>query len=103
MIKECDVMRPAKNVQSRGEEKGKDTVVIGAWPCTITPTGGSEVDQAGSTFADATYQAEGWQDPTNRIKPKDYILLEGRRLDISFVDDRRMNGEYVVLTCGEQV
>ena len=99
----CDVMRPSRQGHSRGEEVGKDTVLIREWPCKVTTTGGSEVDQAGSTFADMTYQAEGYQDPGNPIKPKDYLLFRGRRLNIAAVEDPRMNGEYVILTCGEQV
>ena len=100
---QCDVMRPATVTHSRGEQRGKDTVLIKGWPCAITPSGGTEIDQAGSTYADATYQVEGYQDPRNRIKPKDYLLFEGRRLNISFVEDPLMNGEIAVLTCGEQV
>jgi hypothetical protein len=100
---QCDVMRPATSVHSRGEEKGKDAILYPNWPCSITPTGGTEGEQAGSTYADMTYQVEGYQDPNKRIQPKDYLLFQGRRLNISVVDDPEMNGLIAVLTCGEQV
>lgn len=102
LIHSVTVLRPpAGNFGTRGEKQGQAEVIYKNWPCSIVQTGGSESDQAGGTFSDATHEVEGYTDPKKPIKPRDYLLFNGRRLDISSVIDPEQNGLIAVLTCGE--
>lgn len=99
-----DVMRPAASpLGSRGQPKGQDAIHIKGWPCNITPTGSAESDQSSGSLSEATYEVEGWGDPERPIRGSDYLLFNGRRLDISSVIDRQMNGLDIFLTCGEHL
>lgn len=96
-------MRPTEARGTRNQPQGQPTTIIENWPCSITPLGGSESDEAGGTNAQMTYQVEGYGDPRRPIYPKDYLLFGKRVLHISSVEDVDMNGQHLILTCGEEI
>ena len=99
-----NVMRPPEGTEgTRGEAEGAPTILIKNWPCSITPTGGSESDLSGGTYADRGYVVSGRGDPKRPIAENDYLMFGERRLDISSVLDVGMNGEELELTCSERI
>lgn len=99
-----NVMRPPQApLSTRGQPQGNDTLVIEGWPCRVVQTGASEADESGGPSATATFEVSGYADPKRPIKQRDYLLFNGRRLDVSSVVDPDMRGVEVVLNCGEVV
>lgn len=98
-----NVMRPTGARGSRGQPEGKADTIIANWQCSITPLGGSESDEASGTMAQMTYQVEGYGDPSKPIMPKDFLMFGTRKLHVSTVEDVNMNGQHLILTCGEEL
>ena len=98
-----DVMRPGQAHGTRKEVQGKAETIIKNWPCAIESTGSGESELAGGVVATATYQVNGYADPLRPIKSRDYLLFNGRKLFVSSVEDVRMDGVEVALTCGEEL
>jgi hypothetical protein len=95
----ADIYRPTEALNTRGGQEGQPVLLVGDWPCEVTPTGGTEVEQAGGTFADATYEVAG-RHPGIEVKPRDYLLWNKRRLEISSIVEPQRLGSPMVLTCG---
>lgn len=97
------VMRPTKALDDRGQLQGKDETIIQHWPCSIEALSGNKAAQARTLVPTVTHQLEGYGNPAKPLKPKDYVTVNGRRLDIEFINDKRMNGVELSLLCTEVI
>ncbi len=98
------VMRPSEATDSRGQTQGNPETIISEWPCSIETLNGREVVQARTVFATVTHRVTDlYLDPTKRLKAKDYLMLNGRRLNIEFPNDTQQNGVRWEALCNEQV
>lgn len=98
----ADIYRPSEALGSRGGKEGADQLLVSDWPCEVTQLGGTEVEQAGATFADLTFEAVG-RDPGVAITPKDYLVWQKRRLEITSITEPVRIGMPLVLACGGAV
>lgn len=97
------VMGPAGSRGTRGEVQGQPVTVLKDWPCSITPLGGSETDEAGGTNPQMNYQIEGYGSRLHPFFPSDWLVYQGRKLHIASIEDVNMNGTVLRIICGEEI
>lgn len=98
------IMRPTETTDGFGLNRGNPETLYAQVPCKIETLTGRELVQARTVFATVTHRVtDVYLDPKKRIKAKDYLMLNGRRLNIEFPNDIRQNGEKWELLCNEQV
>lgn len=95
------VLRPTTAHGSRGELAGQPQVVLEKWPCSIETLSGREVEQARTTFAEATHKVSGYMSRLKPFRETDFIQFGERKLHIGFVNDIDQRGLTVELLCGE--
>jgi len=100
-----NVLRPTEAEGTRGQSQGQPDTICKEWPCSIETLSGREVVQARTIFAEATHKVEGYGDPGNRFKERDYLTggsIGTRKLAIGFINDIQQNGVQLSLLCGER-
>jgi hypothetical protein len=100
-----DILRPAASVDGFGQNaQAQPESLYKQVPCLIQTLTGRELVQARTVFANVTHQVTKlYLDPKKRIKAKDYLLLNGRRLSIGFPNDVWQNGIEWECLCNEEV
>ncbi len=100
-----NVMRPTDAEGTRGQSQGTPEQILKQWPCSIETMSGREIEQARTVFAEATHKVEGYGNPGNRFKERDYLTggsIGERKLAIGFINDKQQNGVELSLLCGER-
>jgi len=98
-----EIRRPTEAVDGFGQTSGGDTTIYTV-PCRVETLSGRELVQARTVFELASHRVTKlYLDPAKRLKAKDYLLLNGRRLDIGFLNDLRQTGVEWELLCNEQM
>ena len=100
-----NVMRPTKNLDARGQLLGKDDTIIANWPCSIETLSGTKGGNERMTVPNASHRVEGYGDPKNPIKDKDYLTggsLGTRIFTIELKNDKDFNETKLSLVCSEQ-
>lgn len=98
----ADLMRPTKTKGSLGETQGTPETVCRNVPFrTFRPLNGTEQERARQVGATANYSIEVWGDPNWTKLEQCYFQIGARKLNIAYVNDRKMNGLDLQLLCGE--
>lgn len=100
MIYHADIKRPSK-APSAGGREGMPDMVIPEWPCSIVSSGGREVVIAQQVNPLITHVAIGIN-PGKEITAQDYLEVDGRRLNVDFVDRTANYGAKIKIRCIEQ-
>lgn len=98
----ADIFRPSEVMDDRGQEHG-DTRIYQGVLCSIKQLNSAEQEAARQAYAAATSRVEMYGDPKIPLTNRDYLKVNGAILHIGAIDDKNRNGEYLVLTCGEEV
>lgn len=96
----ADILRPTKSPTDGGRE-GKPEVLGSKWPCSVVSGGGREVVIAQQISPLVTHVVKGMH-PGCNITPLDYLIVDGKRLDVEFVDATANYGAVVTLRCIEK-
>ena len=96
-----NVMRPTKAQGPDGQPQGQDEVWRAEVPCSIETIAGTQPEVGGQQRAITTYTVEMYGNPDKPMKHSDYLLWQGRRLNIADIADERQNGVQLTLICGE--
>lgn len=98
LIHRVTVMGPPGSRGTRGEVQGQPVVVLKDWPCSIETLSGTKTEQAHQLFAEATHKVKGYASKLHPFKQRDWLLFQGRKLFIGFINDLDMKGiEYELL------
>ena len=100
-----NVMRPTEAEGTRGQSQGTPKQIMKDWRCSIETLSGREVEQAHTVFAEATHKVEGYGDPKNRFKQRDYLTggsIGERVLAVGSINDKQQNSVELSLLCGER-
>jgi head-tail adaptor len=101
----ANLMRPTKATGSLGETQGKPEVVCKNVPFrTFKTLSGNEQEQARKIGVTATHSVEVWGNPAWKDLEECWFETIGsnsHRLNIAFVEDRKLNGLDLRILCGE--
>lgn len=100
MLYVADICRPVKEPSGGGRE-GRPGVLLRDWPCSVISSGGREVVIAQQVNPLVTHVVKGIN-PGCEITSQDYLLIDGRRLEVEFVDKTTGYGAVITLRCIEQ-
>src|SRR5688572_16641613 len=92
------ILRPTKNPADGGRE-GQPEIVCQDWPFGFVKSTGREMNVALQLVPLATHVLSGWG-IGRQISAKDYVLWNGRRLNVESVDDK--HPPKLTLVCVEQ-
>lgn len=94
-------MEPSTTTDENGQPIGHPKVIMASVPCSIEQLSGREGEIAHQTRGFAVTRVKFWGDPSKPIKPHYFLRVDGKRLEISDINDLHRNGEEYELLCGE--
>jgi hypothetical protein len=99
---QVDVYLPSTALDVRGRRTGAPTLVLSGLPCSIELMQSLELIRAQKVWAEATHRVRCFQDPSNPLTERHYLLWGLVALHIGAVVDQDNTGIEVELLCKEE-
>ena len=98
-----DIMAPPTTLDGRGQiDANEDPVTVAQGiPCSIEPLQGRELELARQVMANAQHKVTVWASNKWKLTTQNWLVFNGRRLNIGHISDTSAIGHEYVLTCGE--
>jgi head-tail adaptor len=99
---QVDVYLPSTALDARGRRTGDPTLVLAGLPCSIEQLSALELIRAQKIWAEATHRVRCYQDPSNPLTERNYLLWGTVVLNIGAVVDADNTGIEVECLCKEE-
>ncbi len=96
------IVEPTQSLGDRGQIMREDKVIAANVPCSISGLYGQEFENARKLFPSATSRVIVRADSSYRVNTKHILLVDGRRLQIGYVNDMQNRHYELQLLCGEE-
>lgn len=96
------IVEPIQALTDRGQVLREDVVVARNVPCSIAGLYGQEFEQAKQMYPTATTRVIMRADSRYRVTTKHILVIDGRRLQVGYVNDMANRHYELQLLCAEE-